>query len=151
MHRTTTTAALLVTVAVSALSGCVTVRQPAAPGPPPGSAASQQTAPRPEGSAEPRVVQAPVREALEMARPSRHPEPSGPPARHRAPATPETAPRPRASSEPPPPDHFGRRQRPSPARPLLPGAPDVCTLGRTYGGWHKDSPEARICDQAYGR
>ncbi|MFF0200106.1 hypothetical protein [Streptomyces sp. NPDC005017] len=28
---------------------------------------------------------------------------------------------------------------------------DVCALGRKYGGWRADSPEARVCEQAYGR
>jgi hypothetical protein len=28
---------------------------------------------------------------------------------------------------------------------------DVCALGRKYGGWQADSPEAVICKQAYGR
>jgi hypothetical protein len=28
---------------------------------------------------------------------------------------------------------------------------DVCVLGRKYGGWQGDSPEAVICEQAYGR
>ncbi|WP_261398573.1 hypothetical protein, partial [Streptomyces misionensis] len=98
MHRTTTTAALLVTVAVSALSGCVTVRHTAAPGPPPGAVPSRQTAPRTDGSASPREVQAPAREALEMVGPSgkpdaREPAPHGSPAVILPPATPTVAPR----------------------------------------------------------
>ncbi|MGW4735428.1 hypothetical protein ACWEQC_40860, partial [Streptomyces shenzhenensis] len=60
MHRTTTAAALLVTVAVSALSGCVTVQHPPTAGPP-SAASARPSAPRPDGSAEPRVVQAPAR------------------------------------------------------------------------------------------
>jgi hypothetical protein len=28
---------------------------------------------------------------------------------------------------------------------------DVCALGRKYGGWKPDSPEAVICKGAYGR
>ncbi|WP_354670153.1 hypothetical protein [Streptomyces sp. S.PNR 29] len=28
---------------------------------------------------------------------------------------------------------------------------DVCALGRKYGGWRADSPEATICRQTYGR
>lgn len=31
------------------------------------------------------------------------------------------------------------------------GNPDLCALGRTYGGWRADSPESAICEQAYGR
>ncbi|MBL1083001.1 hypothetical protein JK359_13580 [Streptomyces actinomycinicus] len=156
MHRTTTTAALLVTVAVSALSGCVTVQRPAVPEPQPDSAPSQPTAPRPEGGAQPRVVQAPVREALEMAVPSRRPGPSTPSARHRPPATPEAThrrPAPAEAPRPAPrPGPTGRPVTDTPGPvPAVPGAPDVCALGRTYGGWHQDSPEARICAQAYGR
>ena len=28
---------------------------------------------------------------------------------------------------------------------------DVCALGKKYGGWQQDSPEAVVCRQAYGR
>ncbi|WP_225839077.1 hypothetical protein [Streptomyces sp. NK08204] len=153
MHRTTTTAALLVTVAVSALSGCVTVPSPATPGgPPPGTAPTQPTAPRPDGSAAPRVVQAPAREALEMVGPSRHPEHREPVAPHPPGVAPPVTRRPPAPPRP----------RPHPDRPRrtpvdtfdlsqpAPGTPDVCALGRQYGGWHRDSPEAAICEQAYG-
>ncbi|MFF7976434.1 hypothetical protein [Streptomyces sp. NPDC007905] len=153
MHRTTTTAALLVTVAVSALSGCVTVQHSATPGPPPDTAPSQPTAPRPEGRAQPRVVQAPAREALEMAGPSGNPHHTAPAAPHRAPAPPPAGHRPAAPparSRP----HADRPRRPrvdvpDVARPA-PKAPDVCALGKEYGGWRGDSPEAAICEQAYG-
>ncbi|MEV7980483.1 hypothetical protein [Streptomyces sp. NPDC086519] len=162
MHRTTTTAALLVTVTVSALSGCVTVQGPAAPGPPRGTAPSLASVPRPDGSAEPRVVQAPVKEALELVGPSR-------PAQRAAPAAPAAprapAPAPPAHHRPPaPPRATGRHPHSHPAhgshssRADLPGlprsvpkAPDVCALGKQYGGWIADSPQARICEQAYGR
>ncbi|MGW7236272.1 hypothetical protein [Streptomyces sp. NPDC054804] len=151
MHRTTTTAALLVTVTVSALAGCVTVQRPAAPG----AAPSQPSVPRPDGTAEPRVVQAPVKEALEMVGPSRpapratpsaaHSPAPQPTAHHRSPAPRAAAPRPR-----PP-----RARTPQPDLPGLSGSvpktPDVCALGRQYGGWPSDSPEAQICEQTYGR
>ncbi|MFI9804156.1 hypothetical protein ACIHEJ_07260 [Streptomyces sp. NPDC052301] len=157
MHRTTTTAALLITVAVSALSGCTTVHGPASPGPPPDAAPAQPSVPRPDGSAEPRVVQAPAREALEMVGPSRrpghptptavHPAAAAPPVprRHR-PAAPPAPPRPR-----PHPDHPRRShtQVPDLSRPVA-TPPDVCALGRTYGGWRGDSPESVICEQTYG-
>ncbi|WP_189817342.1 hypothetical protein [Streptomyces olivaceoviridis] len=150
MHRTTTTAALLVTVAVSALSGCVTVRDAAPTGSPPGSAPSRPTATRPNGSAEPRVVQAPAREALERTGPSGRPERSGPPARHRAPAAPEVTHRPAAPPGPPLPAPSRRPHTPMPLPPpAVTRPPDVCALGRAYGGWRKDSPQARICAQAY--
>ncbi|MDO0928757.1 hypothetical protein QQY24_26315 [Streptomyces sp. TG1A-8] len=146
MHRTTTTAALLVTVAVSALSGCMTVQRPAAPGPPPGTAPSQQTAPRPDGSTQSHPVQAPAREGLEKVGPSRaprHSEPAAPPAAHRPPLPP-AAPRPR-------PDRPRRPYTDVPDLPRsVPNASDVCALGRKYGGWRRNSPEARICERAYG-
>ncbi|MFJ3720701.1 hypothetical protein [Streptomyces sp. NPDC090057] len=153
MHRTTTTAALLVTVAVSALSGCVTVQRPAAPGPPPDTVSSQGTGPRPDGSAVPRVVQAPVREALEMAGPTRRPRHGEPAAPRRTPAAPPVGRRPAAPPAPVPP----RQDRPRHQGGGLPGvvqpvpqAPDVCALGRQYGGWRGGSPESEICEQTYG-
>ncbi|MEU8030768.1 hypothetical protein AB0C13_19290 [Streptomyces sp. NPDC049099] len=157
MHRTTTTAVLLATVAVSALSGCVTVQRPAPPAPPRNTAPSLPTAPRPDGSAEPRVVQAPAQEALEMTGPSRHPTHPVPPAPHRPVAAPPLPPpRPRAAPPAPPrqrtrPEHHRRAHpgTPGPAHPV-PAAPDVCALGRKYGGWRTDSPESVICDRTYG-
>ncbi|WP_406433300.1 hypothetical protein OHB00_09730 [Streptomyces sp. NBC_00631] len=157
MHRTTTTAALLVTVTVSALSGCVTVQRPAAPGPPPGTAPSLPSVPRPDGSADPRVVQAPVKEALEMVGPSRpahravpaapHAPVPAPPAHHRPPAAPHAAPQHRHPAH--------RSGSPQAGLPGLshsvPKAPDVCALGKQYGGWAADSPQARICEQTYER
>ncbi|MER7837969.1 hypothetical protein ABTY98_19240 [Streptomyces sp. NPDC096040] len=157
MHRTTTTAALLVTVTVSALSGCVTVQRPAAPGPPPGTAPSQPSVPRPDGSAEPRVVQAPVKEALEMVGPSRPAHRATPTTAAHTPAPPPPAhlrsPAPRAAAAHPHP-RPQRTRGPQADIPDLSGsapkAPDVCALGRQYGGWRADSPESRICAQTYG-
>ncbi|MFK0159583.1 hypothetical protein ACIQVL_38405 [Streptomyces sp. NPDC090499] len=157
MHRTTTTAALLVTVTVSALSGCVTVQHPAAPGPPAGTAPSLPSVPRPDGSAEPRVVQAPVKEALEMVGPSRPSHHAAPAAPH-APVPPPPADRrplaaaPRAATPHPP----AARRSHSPQADLpglsrsVPKPPDVCALGEQYGGWAADSTQARVCKQAYG-
>ncbi|MFI1768822.1 hypothetical protein ACH41H_43260 [Streptomyces sp. NPDC020800] len=170
MYRTTTTAALLVTVAVSALAGCVTVQRPPAPGPPPDGAASEPTAPRPEGSTRPRVVQAPVREALEMVGPSPRPGHTAPSAPHRAAPVAPTAPAPPAAPPthrpPAPPADVPRHPRPQPERPGRPRADvphsrphtpppagqgsDVCALGKAYGGWRKDSPESVICERTYG-
>ncbi|MEU6610600.1 hypothetical protein ABZ922_37160 [Streptomyces shenzhenensis] len=147
MHRTTTAAALLVTVAISALSGCVTVQHPPTAGPP-GAASARPSALRPDGSAEPRVVQAPAREALEMVGPSRRPERKRPAASGAPPAA-RQSPSPRAHP------HREPAARPSADAPEgsrpAPVPPDVCTLGRRYGGWHPDSPESRICEQTYGR
>ncbi|MFD5163912.1 hypothetical protein ACFWMJ_38690, partial [Streptomyces hawaiiensis] len=33
----------------------------------------------------------------------------------------------------------------------VPNSSDVCALGRRYGGWRADSPEATICRDTYGR
>ncbi|MFD7136548.1 hypothetical protein [Streptomyces sp. NPDC059894] len=177
MHRTTsTTATLLVTVAVSALTGCVTLQHPPAPGPPaaPSSPSAPTTAPlpTPDGRAGTRVVQAPALEALERVGTPRAPEPTAPPRARRttppAPATsapaaqppPRTAPqaRPRTVPQQRP---RTRPARPEPARPASPRGEipdvreeverntDVCALGRRYGGWPSDSPQAVICEQAY--
>jgi hypothetical protein len=153
VHRTTTTAALLVTVAVSALSGCVTVHRPAIAGPPPDTAPALPTAPRPDGSAVPRVVQAPAREALKLVGPSRSPEHTPSAAAPRRPAAaPPPVQRPPAPAVPSPTSPHPRHSRRSHLHvPDLPhSAPDVCALGKRYGGWRKDSPEAVICEQAYG-
>jgi hypothetical protein len=157
VHRTTTTAALLVTVAVSALSGCTRVDGPATPAPPTDTVPSQPTAPRPDGSARPRVVQAPAREALGMVGPSRHPEHTATPVPRRPAAAPAAGHRPPhappapAAPARPHPDHPRRSHIDVPEAPRpVPKAPDVCTLGRKYGGWRGDSPEAVICRQAYG-
>ncbi|WEO98722.1 hypothetical protein A6P39_034375 [Streptomyces sp. FXJ1.172] len=156
MHRTTTTAALLVTVAVSALSGCVTVQRPAVPAPPQDTASALPSAPRPDGSAEPRVVQAPAEQALEMAGPPRNSEHPAPSASHHPVGAPPVANRPRAAA-PARPHH---RSEPHPRRSHtdvpgvsdpVPQAPDICALGRKYGGWRGDSPESEICEQTYSR
>ncbi|MFF4276634.1 hypothetical protein [Streptomyces sp. NPDC001536] len=161
MHRTTTTATLLVTVAVSALSGCVTVQHPSvAPGPP--VAPSQPSAPRPDGRAEPQVVQAPAQEALQLIESSRKsrrsaPQPTkAPPSSPAAPAPGHQAPRSQPHTRPAHP----HAEAPKPQHPHVeipdvaahvPKNPDVCKLGKQYGGWRKDSPEALICEGTYGR
>ncbi|MFG3321667.1 hypothetical protein ACGF3J_26790 [Streptomyces sp. NPDC048171] len=169
MHRTRTTATLLVTVAVTALTGCTTVQGPAAADP--ASAGARSLAPRPDGPAEPRDVQAPAREALEMigpsptpAREAREPRGTQPPAAGPPPqetpaarARPEQRPRP---ARPETPARTARPRVPGPEVPALPHAPssggdtgrntDVCSLGKRYGGWRPGSPESRICEQAYG-
>jgi hypothetical protein len=172
VHRTTTTATLLVTVAVSALSGCMTVQRPPATGPRPAtpgaSASALPPVPRPDGSAEPRIVQAPAREALEMVGPSREavpptddaePRRSSEPRRRAAPSPepPHTPPRPSPRER-----HSGHGHDGRPPRVDLPEVEesvrgtvhrntDVCALGRQYGGWRADSPEAQACRQVYGR
>ncbi|MFD5760504.1 hypothetical protein ACFWIZ_36315 [Streptomyces sp. NPDC127044] len=158
MHRTTTAATLLVTMATAALSGCVTVQRPPAPSLPTApTAPSRPSPPRPDGKAGPQIVQAPAREALELIGPSRKPSPSAP-APHRtpvpAPAAPQAPPRhPGAARHPHPQPHPHRpapRTDVPPAAPELPNNTDVCALGRKCGGWKADSPEAVICRRSYG-
>lgn len=165
VHRTTTTATLLVTVAVSALAGCVTVQRPAAHGSSP--VPARPSVPRPEGSGAPRIVQAPASEALGLVGPPRTPAPSKTPAATSPPATAPASPGPAAPRHVPPPragtpqqprtrpeDHRRRREEPlrvpEPTRSVT-GNADVCALGRAYGGWPADSPQATICRDAYGR
>ncbi|MEV6945821.1 hypothetical protein AB0N07_28265 [Streptomyces sp. NPDC051172] len=152
MHRTTTTATLLVTVAVSALAGCVTIQRPPASGPPP--AASPPSAPYPDDQGTPQIVQAPAREALVGTAPSARPE-RKPPARQGPPAAqpeaPHSRPRPRPRPPHPEPRHHRRPHVEVPNMPKpVPKQTDMCALGRMYGGWRSDSPEAVICKQAYG-
>jgi len=140
---------------MSAVSGCVTVPRPPSPGPPPPPPPVSE--PRPDGSVEPQVVQAPAREALELIGPARRPSPPASTPARTSPAgpaaTPANPPR-RVPAEPP--------RRPEPRRPeprTVPQLPtpvpstntDVCALGRTYGGWQADSPESTICKDMYGR
>ncbi|MFF7449536.1 MULTISPECIES: hypothetical protein [unclassified Streptomyces] len=148
-------------MAVSALSGCVTVQHPSvAPGPP--VAPTQPSAPRPDGRAEPQVVQAPAQEALQLIESSRKSR-RGTPAPTQAPpsaAAPEQ-PAPRSQPHPRPDRPQDRRPEvPRPERPRvelpdvaeqMPKNPDVCKLGKQYGAWRKGSPEAVICERTYGR
>ncbi|MFE2282270.1 hypothetical protein ACFXAE_34575 [Streptomyces sp. NPDC059454] len=39
---------------------------------------------------------------------------------------------------------------PEPMRRDASGGPDVCALGRQYGGWRPGSQEAAICEKTYG-
>ncbi|MFE6281531.1 hypothetical protein [Streptomyces sp. NPDC057877] len=174
MHRTTTTAALLVTVAVSALSGCTTVPHPPAPGPP--TMPSAPPAQRPDHRAEPQIVQAPAREALELIGPSHRPAPStaaprrpsataptpdGRPPRHAEPRHEPRADHPQRSADRPDRSQPSTHPAPHPPRPSHPVIPDVssalrqnadvCALGRKYGGWRPDSPESVTCEQVHGR
>lgn len=152
VQRTTTTATLLVAVAVTALSGCVTVQRPPASGTP--AAPSELTAPHPDGKGGPRPAQDPAREALESVGPSRKAEPGTtpshrltPPPKAVAPVAPPRHVRPAPRPEPRP--HQRRTAAPSGA-PSLPKRADLCALGKKYGGWKPDSPEAVLCAKAYG-
>ncbi|MFF3615868.1 hypothetical protein [Streptomyces sp. NPDC002580] len=155
MYRTTTTATLLVTVAVSALSGCMTVHRPTAPGSP--SAPSGSAAPPHHGRAEPQIAQAPAREALGRSGPSGRPSSAAPPRRPTAPAlqvpraaAPAAPPRRDRPAAPPEPRHRKPRAAAPSGTSDLPKGPDVCGLGRKYGGWSANSPEAVICTRTYG-
>jgi hypothetical protein len=164
VQRTTTTAALLVTVAVSALSGCMTVQSPPASGPPAPPGASARSGARPDGSAAPQIVQAPAREALELVGPSRRADPTPGAARRPAAPRPPAADKPRAPRAPARAREGrgagqGRVHQPprvdlprvtESMRGTVPGNTDVCALGRQLGGWRPDSPEARTCTQVYG-
>ncbi len=158
VHRTTTTATLLVTVALTAVSGCVTVQRGPTAVPP---ASDQPSVPRPDGRTEPQIVQAPAHEALEMIGPPR-PDPTAPEPRRptaKAPLPTQRPPSPRTESRPhsdPPRPEPRRPHQPPPAgipdiSTTVPENTDVCALGRKYGGWRPDSPEAVICEQTYGR
>jgi hypothetical protein len=170
-------------VAVSALTGCVTVQRPPASGPPT-TAPSQLPEPgdaRPDGQAEPQIVQAPAQEALSMIDPSRSSKPDGTAARDKtpgaaaAPAKPQDRPahpraahpraahpeRPAHPAHPEPRHPDARHHRPphveipdvarSVPKSVPKGPKDVCALGRKYGRWPEGSPESVICEQTYGR
>lgn len=161
VHRTTTTATLLVTVAVSALSGCMTVQRPLSPGP---ATAPTGVGPRPVGGNETQIVQAPASEALEMvgtppppktpASPSHRVDPTTSPDRD-TPVDGRNGQTPSARPEPdgPVPPRRPSVEPPDVAESMDPGAggKDICALGREYGGWRPDSPEAAICQDTYGR
>ncbi|WP_329215007.1 hypothetical protein [Streptomyces sp. NBC_01485] len=113
--------------------------------------------PRPDGPVATQVVQAPAREALEMVGAAPKPQPTAPVQRRRTVAVPAEPP-PSSRSRP-----YARPTHSEPRRHALPRVEipdveeevrrntDVCALGRKYGGWQGDSPEAVICEQAYGR
>ncbi|MFF8289150.1 hypothetical protein ACF068_08010 [Streptomyces sp. NPDC016309] len=154
------TAKVLVTVAVAAVSGCVSVDQGPRPVP---------AAPEASGAARqdvaPQIVEGPAREALEAALPPpvTPPAPRGRPAaagpHHGAPAAaapsapPRATPRAERPARVPSPERL-RDQLPRirpPAVPAVPDTvPDVCALGRSYGGWDPHSRQAQLCREAYG-
>jgi len=148
-------------VAVSALAGCVTVQGPPVSGPPP--APPRPSAPHPDDEADPQIVQTPVHEALQRTGPSRRPEPEA--SERHGPSTPDAAPadqpapphlrpRPRTRAAHPESGHHGQPRVEVPdvskSGPKNAKNTDVCALGRRYGGWRADSPEAVICKQTYG-
>ncbi|MFD9790154.1 hypothetical protein ACFWXK_04300 [Streptomyces sp. NPDC059070] len=145
MQRTRTAVGLLAGVAVLAASGCVTVERGPAHGPPP--PPPERAGERPALDVRPQIVQAPVREALDAVLP---PDPAP---RAAAPA-PVAPPRPRPRAAAPRPRPAPRPARPAPVPVPVPSpliGDDVCDLGRSLGGWRPGSPEARICEESYGR
>ncbi|MGW1135844.1 hypothetical protein [Streptomyces griseoluteus] len=102
---------------------------------------------RPDGSALPRVDQEPGQEALTRTRPS--PSAAKP---HRS--APAAAPEPRHAPVAPAPRRAypDRPRADTPHAPrAVPQIPNVCALGKKYGGWSKNSPQSTICERAYGR
>ncbi|MFI8520147.1 hypothetical protein ACIGEZ_20320 [Streptomyces sp. NPDC085481] len=159
MHATRTKLRILAGVAMAALSGCVAVQPPpTAPAPLPSQAVG-----RSGQDVAPQIVQGPAREALESAMPD-------PPATEAGSAVERSAversagerhetggpgaARPRRTGKPRP-SAVPKRQHRHPAAelPALPKAPrtraEVCELGARYGGWSRDSDQARIC-RSYG-
>ncbi|WP_282793313.1 hypothetical protein [Streptomyces sp. CC224B] len=169
MRRSTTTMALLVSVTVTAVSGCVGVDRTSAG---PGGAAPTGSPERSAGAGDrpppvPEPTQAPGHDRLQRA--------GAPPAVPARAATIGTAPAPAAPAPPDPPPTAAPadapvrvdrppkpprpepRQRP-PRRPEKPSRPpaqargetDICALGERFGRWRPDSPEAVICREVYG-
>lgn len=156
---------LLAGMAASAVSGCVAVGQPA-PTPSPGPEISSAV---PEQGVEPQIVQGPVREVLEAVVPPHRPEPdhaasrasgdSAAPAALPGSSGGGAAGRGRAETRRGG-GHGGRQwsaehvagvpRVTAVAPPPLSGGA-LCALGRAYGHWTADSPQAGVCHQALGR
>ncbi|MGH4035726.1 hypothetical protein ACQB60_43280 [Actinomycetota bacterium Odt1-20B] len=166
MHRITTIrATVLLWAAALALSGCVSVPrphphdhgQPAHDHP-----QHPEEPPTPALAARhPRLTQAPARESLQLmgahAHPPRPAEPAAALTGAEPPAPRPTPQRITAARAPRPATASPRRHPARPAHPRRPAHPaphkessGVCALGKKYGHWHHDSPEAVICHQAYG-
>ena len=148
---------LLVTVAASALSGCMTVQHPHSPGP--ATAPSQQSGNDVRNGTP--VVQPPAREALERVGSSRRPERSASPSHRAVPPTPPERTPPsddRAGPAHVEPDGQAPPRRAAVGHPRVAesvkgasGRPNLCALGREYGGWRANSREAALCEETYGR
>ncbi|WP_406509555.1 hypothetical protein [Streptomyces sp. NBC_00212] len=150
MHRTRNALKLMTAVAAltvcGCVSGCVSVDARTTPSQPP---AAPPARPQGEVAPQPQIVQAPAREALDTVLPPDTPSPSPPPPPK---AEQPDAPRHHHHSRAEQPRHYPaapRKQHPRPA-PAPPASGGICALGQGYGGWQADSPEARICREAYG-
>ncbi|MFF8606461.1 hypothetical protein ACF06X_11030 [Streptomyces sp. NPDC015346] len=159
MHGTRTTVKMLVGVAVATLSGCVSVETA-----PPAAPTYPNEVSRPTQDVAPQIMEGPAREALEAALPD--PPPPSPrvtteqeerdqkqqkqqgakgKARGKGDAR---AAEERPSSLPP-----GHRRGPGTEPPAWAEPPrdraDACDLGERYGGWGRDSDQAKICRGTY--
>jgi hypothetical protein len=95
-----------------------------------------------------------------MIGPSRRPEPDPTKPRAAAPSAPAQTQRQPPRSHPEHPEHPAHPAHPEPRQPRVEvpdvtkavpkDAQDVCALGKKYGRWRADSPEAVICRQTYG-
>ncbi|GAA1344340.1 hypothetical protein GCM10009647_088660 [Streptomyces sanglieri] len=140
---------LLMGVAVTALSGCVSVQpQPDVPPRPRASGPAQDLAPQ--------IVLPPVHDSL-GAVPTPTPSASASASRRTHATPPDTrrsVPRaPRQQWHPAAPRPHGTPPAaavPAPALPAPVAGADVCALGRGYGRWPAGSPQSRICDDTYG-
>lgn len=156
--RRVTGAVVLMGVAVCAVTGCVSVRGEAAPDRSADPGPSRSAAVPPDGEAaedaEPRRDRPQLREAPSRPLPRRSAggeagdagAPSASPAVGVAPTS--------AGGGDPAAAPPGGPGRPapvvrSPAVPELPGGPQMCDLGRRYGGWAEGSMPEEACEQAY--
>ncbi|MFJ4437557.1 hypothetical protein [Streptomyces sp. NPDC088923] len=151
MRMTRTAAGVLLALAGAALSGCVSVREAAEEPAEPTARASlavpgaltASTTPLPSTHPHRKAHAAGHREDPAPPRPAPPPPRAVPSRAHTPPAAP-----------PPPPRHHAPRREQREARPPATGSAGggdgVCALGRTFGGWPADSPQARICRDAYG-
>ncbi|MFF0289988.1 hypothetical protein [Streptomyces sp. NPDC005262] len=150
MQRTRIAVQLLVGVAVTAVSGCVSVE------PQPGLAPRPQTS-RTVQDLAPQIVRPPVRDTLEALPDPKPSEAASGPATGVPPETRRGAARaPRQRQHPGVTGPWSAHvPRAVPTQvPDLPSSPatgtDVCALGRGYGGWPAGSPQSRICEDTYG-
>jgi hypothetical protein len=145
MTRTAT--GVLLTLAGAALSGCVSVGETArGPAEPTGRASlavpgalTASTTPLPSPH---------TRRTAHSQSPREDPPSPGP----APPPPPPASPRAGRTTPPPPSPHrtAPREERHEAGPPAAPGGGDVCALGRVYGGWPADSPQALICHATYG-
>lgn len=154
-----TGAVALMGVAACAVTGCVTVRGEAAPGPTGSTAPSQDTAVPLGEAAQQQGGRYGLREAPSDPLPRR--SGTGDPTQNEgggaAPAsrggeggassgTAEDRQPPGADGAPGGPGPVVR----SPAVPDVPGGAHMCDLGRRYGGWAEGSMPEQACERAYG-